>query len=59
MSAKAGRPKLPTNKTRAVFPIRISEDERKIIDAAAAKAGERPSEWARNQLLAAAARGNS
>lgn len=56
---KAGRPKLPPNQTRTVFPIRISKDERKLVDAAAKKAGERPSEWARNQLLTAAKSGNT
>jgi hypothetical protein len=48
---KAGRPKLPKNQTRAVFPIRISSDERQQIKAAAKNAGQLPSEWARNKLL--------
>lgn len=55
---KRGRPKLPKNQTRAVFPIRISTDERRLIEAAAKHAGELPAQWARNQLLAACERGN-
>ena len=51
---QTGRPKLPSNRTRNVFPIRISADERKLLTAAARKANQRLSEWARNQLLAAA-----
>lgn len=52
--SKAGRPKLPKNETRAVFPIRLSRDEREIVEHAAKEAAQKPSEWARNQLLAAA-----
>jgi hypothetical protein len=52
--AKAGRPKLPKEKVRAVFPIRLSEEERGSIDAAAARDGETTMRWIRKQLLAAA-----
>jgi hypothetical protein len=50
---KRGRPKLPNNQTRAVFPIRLSKDERKEVEIAAKRAKTRPAEWARNQLLQA------
>ena len=48
---KRGRPKLPKNQTRVAFPIRLSPDERKAVEAAARRAGKKSSEWARNQLL--------
>jgi hypothetical protein len=51
---KAGRPKLPKNELRAVFPVRLSKDERKIVEAAAKAAKEKPTQWARNELLKAA-----
>jgi len=52
--AKAGRPKVAKNDLRAVFPVRLSKDERKSVDAAAKAASEKPTTWARNQLLKAA-----
>lgn len=51
---KAGRPKLPKNEVRKVFPLRLSRDERAKIEAAAKIAQEPPTQWARNQLLKAA-----
>ncbi len=51
MKKKVGRPKLPKGKTRNVFPIRISPEERMEVEAAAKRDGKRPAEWARNQLL--------
>jgi hypothetical protein len=52
--SKAGRPKLPKNKARTVFSIRCSPDERKRMEKAAKRARAKLSEWARNELLAAA-----
>jgi hypothetical protein len=54
MKKKVGRPKLPANQTRAVFPIRLSKEERKQVERAAKSASQKPTEWARNQLLHAA-----
>ena len=51
---KAGRPKLPKNELRTVFPLRLSKDERESVKAAANAAGEKAAQWARNQLLKAA-----
>ena len=54
--AKKLRSSEPFNRAdlRAVFPVRLSRDERKSVDAAANAAGEKPTTWARNQLLKAA-----
>lgn len=54
---KAGRPKLPKSQVRTVFPLRLSMEEKKRVQKAAKSAGERPTEWARNQLLVAAGSG--
>ena len=51
---KAGRPKLPKNELRAVFPMRLSKDERKSVEKAAQATGEKATQWARNQLMRAA-----
>jgi hypothetical protein len=55
---KAGRPKLPKNELRAVFPVRLSKDERKSVEVAAKAAGEKAAQWARNQLMKAAGHDN-
>jgi hypothetical protein len=49
-----GRPKLPAGDVRKVFPLRLSDSERKRIEKAARQKKEKPTEWARNTLLAAA-----
>ena len=50
-----GRPAFPNGKAKTgVFAIRLSEDERDAIDAAAARAGMPVTQWAREALLAAA-----
>ena len=50
-----GRPKLPSEDVRKVFPLRLSDSERVLVEKAAKKAGEKPVAWARNALLKAAA----
>lgn len=51
-----GRPELPPGAARdSVLNVRTSEDDRALIDAAAARAGLSTSEWARAALLGAAA----
>jgi len=50
--AKAGRPKKP--KDQSLTPgisVRLNPAERKVVDAAIAKAGVRQSAWARKALL--------
>jgi hypothetical protein len=54
MPKKAGRPKAETGKLRIVVTERLSPDEKRLLDAAATKAGQRPATWRRNVLLAAA-----
>lgn len=53
--AVMGRPTVehPRNST---LSIRLADDERSIIDAAAQRAGKKPAAWARDRLLAAAKR---
>ncbi len=54
MSATMGRPRSANPRSHAV-PIRLSDTELDAIRAAAAVAGVRVGEWARAQLLRAAA----
>jgi hypothetical protein len=54
---KAGRPKVPKNK--AFVPgvsVRLTVNDRQIIDAAIAKSGLSQSEWARKALIYVAQR---
>jgi uncharacterized protein (DUF1778 family) len=51
---KLGRPALPANEKRQVFALRLSADEREMIERAAEDAGQRVSDWARDALLRAA-----
>ncbi|MEZ5404932.1 MAG: hypothetical protein R3F23_01795 [Verrucomicrobiia bacterium] len=51
---KVGRPKKPKSKIKKVFPIRLSDEERRIIEIAAKTNREKPSKWARNVLIQAA-----
>jgi hypothetical protein len=46
-----GRPKLPKDEVRKVFPIRLNAKEREIVKQAAKAAGLGPAEWARKKLL--------
>ncbi len=55
---KRGRPKIAPNAVRQPFTIRITPAEKKSFAINAKRAGQKPAEWARNQLLAAAAGGN-
>ena len=52
--SKMGRPKLPRGEARKVFPVRLSDPERRAVEEAASKEGLRPSEWARRTMSAAA-----
>jgi hypothetical protein len=51
---KMGRPPLPKGEVRNQFPMRLSEDERAAVEAAAQKAGQPVTTWARGVLMAAA-----
>lgn len=51
---KIGRPKLPKGEAREVFALRLSPLEKKDIEAAAKKAKQPATQWAREVLLAAA-----
>lgn len=48
---KLGRPKLPKGETKEVFSLRLTSQERESIEQAASKAGQKPTEWARNVML--------
>lgn len=50
-------PKLPKGEAKRVFPIRLSDPERRAVEDAAKDAGLRASEWARSALLKAANEG--
>ena len=56
MSAvRMGRPrKAPGDAKASTFSVRLTADERAMIEAAAERAGMKASEWARRALLAAA-----
>jgi hypothetical protein len=54
---KVGRPKLPKDQARSVFPLRLSGLEQREVRSAANHAKEKPVPWARNQLLKAARSG--
>jgi uncharacterized protein (DUF1778 family) len=55
MTKKLGRPKLAKGKAKANFiNLRFSADEAKQIDAAAERANQKRSRWARETLLSAA-----
>jgi hypothetical protein len=51
--SKMGRPKLPKGEAKKVFSLRFSKPERERIKAAAKRAGEPVTKWARETLLAA------
>lgn len=52
---KGGRPRVDAAAAKqAIFPIRLSHEERALISTAAGLAGVKDSEWARRVLLAAA-----
>jgi uncharacterized protein (DUF1778 family) len=54
---KMGRPRLPKKLAKgALLSVRFLEDERLLLDQAAKRAGISVSAWARNVLLAEAAR---
>jgi hypothetical protein len=54
---KRGRPRLDAAAAKsAIFPIRLSHEERAQITMAAQRDGLKDSEWARRVLLAAAGR---
>jgi hypothetical protein len=56
MSAKhpGGRPALPQDQRRQQWDIRLTDAERRQIEAAARRAGLAPRVWARQMLLRAA-----
>jgi uncharacterized protein (DUF1778 family) len=50
-----GRPLMPVGVAKiGVFTMRLSDDERALLDAAAMRAGKKPTSWAREILLRAA-----
>ena len=52
---RMGRPPLPKGEAKgSLLSVRFSVDERRALDQAAERNGERLSEWARRALLAAA-----
>jgi hypothetical protein len=52
---KIGRPRLPKGEGKgAVVTVRLSDDERAKVGIAAAKCGQKLSEWVRATLLTAA-----
>lgn len=53
MNKPLGRPPLPKGQTKQVFTFRLSGDEMKRVENAAAKENEKPREWARKTLLKA------
>ena len=51
---KMGRPKLPKKLAKgSLLSVRFTAEERKALDAAAARAGLSLSQWARKTILAA------
>lgn len=56
---RTGRPKLGAAARGVLFTLRLSASEREAVEAAARAVGLSASEWARKQLLAAAAVGTS
>ena len=50
---RMGRPRLPKNQAKEVFSLRLADNERKAIEAAAKRAGQKATEWARNAMLGA------
>lgn len=52
---KIGRPKLPRGEARSIgLHIRLTKQERQAVDSTAKREGQRPSDWSRKILLAAA-----
>ena len=52
---RMGRPPLAEGKAKgSLLSVRLSPDERRALEGAAGRAGEKLSEWARKRLLAAA-----
>jgi predicted HicB family RNase H-like nuclease len=54
--ARMGRPPLGDRARDAVFTLRLSKAERSALNAAAERTGMPVTQWAREALLAAAAR---
>ena len=55
MGKKIGRPsKLQSERRKQMISFRLTADEKKALDKAAARAGKKRSEWARKALLSAA-----
>lgn len=58
MVNKVGRPVTPTEKARVPgISIRLTAEERKLIDGAIGQSGLRRSDWARKSLLFVASKG--
>ncbi len=55
---RTGRPPIDPKDVRKVFPLRLSEAERKTVEDAAQKDGKLAATWAREVLLTAAKRGS-
>jgi hypothetical protein len=55
MKKHSGRPKLPTDQAKScVARARISKEELRKIEDAAARSGQKVSDWVRKTLLSAA-----
>jgi hypothetical protein len=58
LTGMRGRPKKPRGETREnVLRIRLTSDERKLLDLAAKDQGLDTSAWARSELIVSAKRG--
>jgi uncharacterized protein (DUF1778 family) len=54
MTKIMGRPTIrPEDRKKVTVTFRVTQHEKKVIQQAAAKAGKKFSEWARNRLLSA------
>lgn len=51
---KMGRPRLPKGEAKKVYPLRLSDAERKTFEEAAIRAGQPLPEWMRTHLTKAA-----
>lgn len=56
MKAKRGRPRLPAEEKKQVFAVRLTPEERSMIERAADASGLTVSEWSRRELIAAASK---
>jgi predicted HicB family RNase H-like nuclease len=54
MSAAMGRPKLPKDDARQVYPLRLSQNEKAAFEKAATAQGVSLPEWIRKTLTEAA-----